>query len=109
MEKCYGELGCFSTGGAFGDMMVRPVQLLPRSRADIDVKFEVFDRSQSIVGRSLEAGDNRLLKLSKIDTTKPLIFIVHGFLEYARVAWVYVSLGKACGDFGKYLLGEDSL
>ncbi|KAG8192465.1 hypothetical protein JTE90_017995 [Oedothorax gibbosus] len=43
-EKCIDELGCFSAGAPFFNIMERPLSLLPDDREKIDTKFMLYTR-----------------------------------------------------------------
>lgn len=40
--RCYGELGCFATGGPFHDPVYRPFNVYPQEREKIDTKFAFY-------------------------------------------------------------------
>ncbi|XP_064624490.1 pancreatic lipase-related protein 2-like [Lineus longissimus] len=88
VTKCYGELGCLSTGGAFYDLSSRPLQLLPQERNDIDTVFLVYNRN---TGGRMELLNPRLpagISLTRFDPSLETKVIIHGFLDSSRAMWV---------------------
>ena len=83
-EVCYGALGCFSNEGPFLKSRHRPVTPLPKSPAEIDMKFLLFSPNGSSSGAELKTNDPSSLTSAKIDVGLPYIFVVHGFKSYGK-------------------------
>jgi len=86
-EKCYDELGCFSTGGDFAE---RAFNVLPADRDKINTRFIQYSRENSgdNDGDFLKAGDRFLLAESTFNPNRPTKMISHGFLENGFVTWI---------------------
>ena len=83
-EVCYGELGCFTDSNPFGGVTARPIALLPNSPEKIATKFTLYNKNTSIKGEIISAEQ----KGNTFNTTAPVKFIIHGFIQNALVPWV---------------------
>jgi len=88
IEKCYGPLGCLSTGGPFYDLLHRPLQFLPIDRDILNVTFILHTRANQLNEQYLVAENPDSFTDSNFDAGKETKFIVHGFLDDARKPWV---------------------
>ncbi|XP_064624726.1 pancreatic triacylglycerol lipase-like isoform X2 [Lineus longissimus] len=88
VTKCYGVLGCMSTGGVFSDLSHRPLQLLPLDRDKIQTTFHLFTKRNHQSEQILVADNNVTITNSMFDPTKETKVIVHGFIDNGRLPWV---------------------
>ena len=89
-ERCYGELGCFSTGGDFGH---RWVNLLPQDREKINTRFYLHTRKNVNVwdAEQLKAHDVKGLLGSTFNPKSLTKMIVHGFSDNSFKPWIEVN------------------
>lgn len=92
---CYGDLGCFSTGGVFTDLH-RFVNLDPESPADINTQFYLYTRNDSTTDNNnrLDPNDTASLEYSSFDSDKATKMIVHGFRDNGFNDWVMVGIKR---------------
>ena len=101
-ERCYGELGCFSTGGDFAD---RVVNFLPQDRDKINTRFYLHTRKNVNMWDAvqLKAHDVKGLLESPFNPKSLTKFIVHGFLDNSYKPWVEVNASpidwRVCNNF----------
>uniref|UniRef100_A0A194AQ58 Putative pancreatic triacylglycerol lipase-like protein n=1 Tax=Pinctada fucata TaxID=50426 RepID=A0A194AQ58_PINFU len=97
-QVCYGDLGCFGTAPPFRGVE-RPVDLLPKSPAEIQVGFWLHTRSNPIntAAQILQVNDTSSLSSSHFDASKETKFIVHGFTHNGNRQW----LQNMCSEFLK--------
>jgi len=88
IEKCYGPLGCLSTGGPFYDLFKRPIQFLPIERDALNVTFILHTRKNQLNEQYVVSDNAESLTDSNFDASKETKFIVHGFLDNGRLPWV---------------------
>ncbi|XP_045159715.2 pancreatic triacylglycerol lipase-like [Mercenaria mercenaria] len=86
---CYGDLGCFSTGGAFTSLY-RPVNLSPQSPASINARFLLFtqENSQNKAYQLLNANNFDSIQTSNFQSSRKTKVISHGFIENGFADWM---------------------
>ncbi|XP_023215504.1 inactive pancreatic lipase-related protein 1-like [Centruroides sculpturatus] len=87
LKRCYGEWGCFSIGEPFLSIY-RPVNLFPMHPDILDVKFFLKTRDNPDVFKELKIVENASLPEKDFVATRPLKFIIHGYLEHGHQKWI---------------------
>ncbi|KAL3256671.1 hypothetical protein MRX96_017127 [Rhipicephalus microplus] len=91
LTRCYGKYGCFSVGEPFLSIQ-RPLNLFPLPPESLNVQFFLRTRRNNEYYQRLKSGDADSFADSKFDSTRPTMFIIHGYLEHAYLKWILVSL-----------------
>ncbi|KAL4235957.1 hypothetical protein ACF0H5_004345 [Mactra antiquata] len=104
---CYGDIGCFSTGGAFTSLH-RPINLNPQSPSKINPRFLLFTRANKNDGdyQFLNPDNFASLTNSHFDGNRPTKVISHGFLENGFAGWMMTMKTELLknGDYNVILL-----
>lgn len=87
LTRCYGKYGCFSVGEPFLSIQ-RPLNLFPLPAEALNVQFFLRTRRNNEYYQRLKAGDADSFADSKFDSTRPTMFIIHGYLEHGYLKWV---------------------
>ncbi|KAL5016127.1 hypothetical protein ScPMuIL_005716 [Solemya velum] len=85
---CYGDLGCFSTSGAFTDFPNRILSLLPRSPQQLDVRFRFYNRNNRNTSTLLDVDNGGTITASGFDPQKKTKFVIHGFIDGGQSLWM---------------------
>lgn len=90
--KCYDELGCLETGGAFFDEIRRPFILTPHDRDMIKVQYLLYTRDRPEATMLCWNSSLETVRDSPFNASRPTKFIVHGYLDTVYFgAWMTVS------------------
>jgi len=91
-ENCYGDLGCFSTGGVFISLQ-RPISIAPESPADIHPRFLLFTRQNQDrkALQYLNPDEQLSLTESLFNSSRQTKVVIHGFIENGFAQWLMVS------------------
>ncbi|KAG0422257.1 hypothetical protein HPB47_001917, partial [Ixodes persulcatus] len=79
--KCYDELGCLETGGAFFDEIRRPFVLTPHDRDMIKVRYLLYTRDRPEATMLCWNSSLETVRDSPFNASRPTKFIVHGYLD----------------------------
>ncbi|XP_040072156.2 pancreatic lipase-related protein 2 isoform X1 [Ixodes scapularis] len=79
--KCYDELGCLETGGAFFDEIRRPFILTPHDRDMIKVQYLLYTRDRPEATMLCWNSSLETVRDSPFNASRPTKFIVHGYLD----------------------------
>ncbi|XP_003740146.1 inactive pancreatic lipase-related protein 1-like [Galendromus occidentalis] len=89
LTRCYGALGCFSTGGAFSDprALRHLVSVLPWSRERIRTQILLYtetnrDKPDRFLWNTVSPST---LRKSKFNSSKKLVIMVHGYLQIVDI------------------------
>ncbi|EEC13300.1 triacylglycerol lipase, putative, partial [Ixodes scapularis] len=93
LTRCYGKYGCFSVGEPFLSIH-RPLNLYPLPPEALGVQFLLRTRRNNEFYQRLKSGDADSFADSKFDSTRPTMFIIHGYLEHGYQKWIPVSRGS---------------
>lgn len=74
-------LDCFAITDDFKHILYRPINVLPNDRTTINTKFLLYTKSSPKEPDMLKAHDPDSITKSHLDPEKPIIFIVHGFMD----------------------------
>ena len=91
-EVCYGVLGCFSTGGAFRNLLRRPFQPLPQPPSTVKTLFSLYTRQNKAQPYRIRAWSQKTILASPFNASRPTKFLVHGYLGNKLSPWVKVSI-----------------
>ncbi|KAM7286457.1 pancreatic triacylglycerol lipase [Ixodes scapularis] len=87
LTRCYGKYGCFSVGEPFLSIH-RPLNLYPLPPEALGVQFLLRTRRNNEFYQRLKSGDADSFADSKFDSTRPTMFIIHGYLEHGYQKWI---------------------
>ncbi|KAL1418189.1 hypothetical protein MTO96_026200 [Rhipicephalus appendiculatus] len=87
LTRCYGKYGCFSVGEPFLSIQ-RPLNLFPLPPESLNVQFFLRTRRNNEYYQRLKSGDADSFADSKFDSTRPTMFIIHGYLEHGYLKWI---------------------
>ncbi|KAL4236540.1 hypothetical protein ACF0H5_004925 [Mactra antiquata] len=87
-KVCYGDLGCFSNGPPFLDLLHRPLSVGPESPSTIQTRFLLYTRENGRQERVLDTSSGATMESSGFSTSRNTKIIVHGFTHNAHRAWV---------------------
>ncbi|WAR24199.1 LIPP-like protein [Mya arenaria] len=101
---CYGDIGCFSTGGAFTSLY-RPLSITPQSPQSVNPRFLLFTRQNPATGshQFLAYTNTAGIQESNFKGSRPTKVVSHGFLENGFADWLMDELLKN-GDYNVILL-----
>ncbi|XP_049274856.1 pancreatic lipase-related protein 2-like [Rhipicephalus sanguineus] len=80
--RCYGELGCLSTGGAFYHPLYRPMNFFPEERWVVNTEFLVYTRQNPTQHDYLKWNSTvEQIGRSHFNASQPTKIITHGWLD----------------------------
>ncbi|XP_052774952.1 pancreatic triacylglycerol lipase-like [Mya arenaria] len=104
---CYGDIGCFSTGGAFTSLY-RPLSITPQSPQSVNPRFLLFTRQNPATGshQFLAYTNTAGIQESNFKGSRPTKVVSHGFLENGFADWLMKMKDELLknGDYNVILL-----
>ncbi|OQV24597.1 Pancreatic triacylglycerol lipase [Hypsibius exemplaris] len=86
-EACCADLGCYSTGGDFFHIPLRPFNSLPRCALKNDLKLHLNTRRNPVDTQVLDPYDASTLFLSNFNAVQKTQIIIHGFIDNFQWPW----------------------
>jgi len=88
-EWCDVDLGCLNITDEWYSAM-RPINVLPDERSKINTRFYLHTRADRAMDHDVlvVAHDSATIAASTFDPTKPLKFIIHGFIDTGNTYWL---------------------
>uniref|UniRef100_A0A131YIZ1 Triacylglycerol lipase n=1 Tax=Rhipicephalus appendiculatus TaxID=34631 RepID=A0A131YIZ1_RHIAP len=82
-KKCFKELGCFKTGGAFFHEIYRPFNFFPEEREHIDTRFIFYSRENTMRGELLKwsSTQEEVARSATFKASRPTKVLVHGWVD----------------------------
>ncbi|XP_077498382.1 pancreatic triacylglycerol lipase-like isoform X2 [Amblyomma americanum] len=102
-ERCFKELGCFSTNGPFFHEIYRPINFFPEEREHIDTRFLVYSRANPKRGDVLKwSSTPEEVAKTTFNSSWPTKMLVHGWLDTIFFASWMTEMKKAFLMVGDY-------
>ncbi|KAI9556632.1 hypothetical protein GHT06_016422 [Daphnia sinensis] len=86
-ERCYGTFGCYSVNRPWTSSN-RPINNFPEAPEIIQPAFCLYTRHNRSRCQNLVTGDVNSIQRSGLDSSRRLLFIVHGYLEHGNKKWI---------------------
>ncbi|XP_055336285.1 uncharacterized protein LOC129586844 [Paramacrobiotus metropolitanus] len=86
-EACCGDLGCFNSGGAFFDLLNRPINSVPNCKLTEKLKLFLNTRTNPVTTQLIDAYDTDTIANSNFNPNHKTIIIIHGFLDNYQWPW----------------------
>ncbi|XP_064477565.1 pancreatic triacylglycerol lipase-like [Ornithodoros turicata] len=108
LKECFGELGCFRTGGDFYDPLHRPISILPNSRRAVNTTFLLFTRKNPKQEHTLLWSSSlHDLRHSPFNASSRTKIIIHGWLDSIFFVGWMKEMAEALlleGDYNVFLV-----
>ncbi|GAV01862.1 hypothetical protein RvY_12504 [Ramazzottius varieornatus] len=100
-HTCCADLGCYSSGGDFFDLLHRPINSVPSCSLKDKLKYHLNTRRNSKVTQILDSYETSTIDKSNFNPRQKTFIIIHGFLDDYRWPWWSATVGEllAQGDF----------
>ncbi|XP_046638843.1 pancreatic lipase-related protein 2-like [Daphnia pulicaria] len=86
-ERCYGTFGCYSVNRPWTSSN-RPINNFPEAPEIIQPAFCLYTRHNRSRCQNLVTGDVPSIQRSGLDSSRRILFIVHGYLEHGNKKWI---------------------
>ncbi|KAM6266175.1 pancreatic lipase-related protein 2-like [Porphyrio hochstetteri] len=87
-EVCYKRLGCFTDSPPWSGIPGRQLAGLPSSPEDVNTKFLLFTRDNTVIYQKISATNPSTIKASNFRAHRKTHFIIHGHLVGADLFWI---------------------
>ncbi|XP_069719639.1 pancreatic lipase-related protein 2-like isoform X2 [Phaenicophaeus curvirostris] len=87
-EVCYERLGCFTDNPPWSGIPGRQLAGLPRSPEDVNTKFLLYTKDNSLIYQKISATNPSTIKASNFGAHRKTCFIIHGHLGGADLPWI---------------------
>lgn len=87
LTRCYGVYGCFPLGYPWVDEK-RPLAYHPRSPAQVDVRFPIFNKPVRVHPKFVDINDPDEVKHLGVNPNGRLYVVTHGYIESGDRPWV---------------------
>nr|CAH0113682.1 unnamed protein product [Daphnia galeata] len=86
-ERCYGTFGCYSVNRPWTSSS-RPINNFPEAPEIILPAFCLYTRHNRSRCQNLVTGDVKSIQRSGLNSSRRILFIVHGYLEHGNKKWI---------------------
>ncbi|CAG0885640.1 unnamed protein product [Cyprideis torosa] len=87
-KRCYDPIGCLEINSGWYHFLYRPVNVFPLERDMLGTRFLLWTRKNFRRFHELRSEDLDTFLNASFDGTKPIKFIIHGFIDTGETTWV---------------------